>query len=274
MTEQQKKILAIKIGGTEGVDFSRICENAARLHAAGERLVLIHGGSAEANALGTSLGLPPRFITSPSGHVSRYTDSQTMDVFIMAVNGTVNTRLVAGLQEKGINAIGLSGLDGHLIRASRKEAIQSVENGKRRLIRDDYSGKIQSVAVSLLHTLLDAGLVPVIAPIALGQNGEPLNVDADRAAAAVAGALAADTLILLTGVPGLMKKFPDPTTLIKNIDRKDLEQMQTYAEGRMKKKILAAGEAMEQGVRNVLIADGGAEAPIDQALSGNCTWIR
>ncbi len=273
MTEMKKKITVVKIGGTEGVNFSNICENVARLWAEGVALILVHGGSAEANALGTDLNLPPHFITSPSGHVSRYTDLKTMEIFIMAVNGTVNTRLVADLQQKGVNAFGLAGLDGGLIRASRKEAIQSVENGKRRIIRDDYSGKIVSVETSLLQLLLSGGMVPVIAPIALGQNGEPLNVDADRAAAEVAAAMSAETLILLTAVPGLMKKFPDVNTLIRNIERKDLEQMQTYAEGRMKKKVLGAQEALEKGVRNVLIADGSGKDPIDNALAGNCTWI-
>ena len=94
----------------------------------------------------------------------------------MAVNGKVNTQLVSRLQAKGVNAFGLSGLDGKLIRAVRKEAIQSVENGKRRMIRDDYSGKIESVDAVLIRLLLVAGTVPVIAPVAAGQTGEPLNV--------------------------------------------------------------------------------------------------
>ncbi|MHC1772619.1 MAG: [LysW]-aminoadipate kinase [Flexilinea sp.] len=273
MTENSEKITVVKIGGTEGVDFSSICENIARLISAGQTLVLVHGGSAEANQLGIDLNIPPRFITSPSGHTSRYTDLKTMEVFIMAVNGKVNTQLVSRLQAKGVNAFGLSGLDGRLIRAVRKEAIQSVENGKRRMIRDDYSGKIESVDAVLIRLLLAAGTVPVIAPVAAGQTGEPLNVDADRVAAEVAAAISADTLILLTAVPGLMKVFPDESTLIRKIEQKDLPQMQNYAEGRMKKKVLGAQEALEKGVKNVLIADGRVENPIDNALAGNCTWI-
>ncbi|NCB17076.1 MAG: [LysW]-aminoadipate kinase, partial [Synergistales bacterium] len=116
------------------------------------------------------------------------------------------------------NAFGLSGMDGRLIQATRKEAIQSVENGKRRIIRDDFSGKIDTVQADLLHTLLAAEMLPVIAPIAIGKAGEPLNVDADRAAAEVAAAMKADTLILLTAVPGLMKSFPDERTLIKKVE--------------------------------------------------------
>lgn len=273
MTENSEKITVVKIGGTEGVDFSGICGNAARLISAGQILVLVHGGSAEANQLGIDLNIPPRFIISPSGHTSRYTDLKTMEVFVMAVNGKVNTQLVSQLQAKGVNAFGLSGLDGRLIRAVRKEAIQSVENGKRRMIRDDYSGKIESVNTTLIRLLLAAGTVPVIAPVAVGQTGEPLNVDADRVAAEVAAAIGADTLILLTAVSGLLKAFPDESTLIRKIEQKDLPQMQNYAEGRMKKKVLGAQEALEKGVKNVLIADGRVENPIDNALAGNCTWI-
>ena len=265
--------MVVKIGGTEGVDFSRICSNAARLITEDKKLILVHGGSAEANQLGVDLNIPPRFITSPSGHTSRYTDQKTMEVFIMAVNGKVNSRLVSQLQEKGVNAFGLSGMDGRLIQATRKEAIQSVENGKRRIIRDDFSGKIDTVQADLLHTLLAAEMLPVIAPIAIGKAGEPLNVDADRAAAEVAAAMKADTLILLTAVPGLMKSFPDERTLIKKVDRKDITSLQEYAQGRMKNKVLGAQEALEKGVSNVLIADGSVENPIDHALAGNCTWI-
>src|SRR6186997_1416797 len=117
----------------------------------------------------------------------------------------------------GVNAFGLCGLDGKLMQATRKESIQSVENGKRKMIRDDYTGKIETVNQALLCMLLDAGYVPVIAPVAVSGNGEALNVDADRAAAMVASALKAETLILLTAVPGLMRNFPDESTLIRQL---------------------------------------------------------
>ena len=139
MTES---ITVVKLGGTEGVDFSAICADAAELLKNGQKLVLVHGGSAEANALGEALGAPPKFITSPSGYTSRYTDRKTLEIFLMAVNGKVNSLLVEQLQMLGVNAFGLSGLDGRVLRATRKDAIQSVENGKRRMIRDDYTGKI------------------------------------------------------------------------------------------------------------------------------------
>ena len=265
--------LVVKLGGTEGVDFSAICRDAAALLEQGQRLVLVHGGSAEASQLGEALSYPPRFITSPSGFTSRYTDRRTLEIFMMAVNGKLNSLLVEQLQGLGVNALGLSGPDGRLLLATRKEAIQSMENGKRKIIRDDYTGKIESVNTRLLETLLEGGYTPVVAPLALSANGEALNVDADRAAAMIAAALHAGALLLLTAVPGLMRSFPDESTLIRSLPRQRLEEAMQYAEGRMKKKILGAGEALQGGVGRVLIADGRLANPITNALAGNATTI-
>jgi acetylglutamate/LysW-gamma-L-alpha-aminoadipate kinase len=156
----------------------------------------------------------------------------------------------------------------------RKGAIQSVENGKRKIIRDDYTGKIEKVNFSLLKTLLDGSYFPVIAPVAVSEQGEALNVDADRAAAMVASALKAETLVLLTAVPGLMEKFPDESTLIKKLPQAKLPSALDAAQGRMKKKVLGAEEALKGGVGNVIIADGRIQNPISSAISGNGTVIQ
>jgi [amino group carrier protein]-L-2-aminoadipate 6-kinase len=267
-------ITVVKLGGAEGVDFSAVCADAAGLLSQGHTLVFVHGGSAEANALGEALGTPARFITSPSGYTSRYTDRKTLEIFLMAVKGKVNSLLVEQLQRLGINAFGLSGLDGRLMRAARKDSIQSIENGKRLIIRDDYTGKIETVNAALLHTLLDGGYMPVVAPVAVSPAGEALNVDADRAAAMIAAALQAHNLILLTAVPGLMKNFPDETTLIHNLPKNQLASALESAQGRMKKKVLGAEEALQGGVKTVIIADGRIQNPISNALAGNGTVIQ
>lgn len=267
-------ILVVKLGGTEGVDFSAICADAKEWIAKGQKIVFVHGGSAEANALGEALGTPPKFITSPSGYTSRYTNRETLEVFLMAVNGKINSLLVEQLQVMGVNAFGLSGLDGKTLLATRKSSVQSVENGKRKIIRDDYTGKIDNVNAALLRVLLDQGLMPVIAPVAVSHDGEALNVDADRAAAMVASAFGAETLLLLTAVPGLMKKFPDESTLIKNLSKNELAGALEAAQGRMKKKVLGSEEALDGGVGKVIIADGRVAAPISNALAGNGTTIQ
>src|SRR5690349_25178979 len=192
----------------------------------------------------------------------------------MAVNGKVNSLLTEQLQMLGINSFGLSGLDGRLIRATRKDAIQSIENGKRKMIRDDYTGKIVSINTDLLLMLLQAGFLPVIAPVAVSERGEALNVDADRAAAMVASALRAETLLLLTAVPGLMKNFPDESTLIRQLSQSQLAAASEAAQGRMKKKVLGAEEALQGGVSRVIIADGRIQNPISNALAGNGTVIQ
>ena len=267
-------IIVVKLGGTEGVDFSAICKDVAELIAQGQKLVLVHGGSSEANQLGQALGRPPRFITSPSGYTSRYTDRDTLEIFTMAVNGKVNSLLVEQLQMLGVNALGLSGVDGRLLAATRKDSIQSIENGKRIIIRDDYTGKIETVNVDLLNLLLSAGYVPVVAPMAVSAKGEALNVDADRAAAMVGSALKASSLLLLTAVPGLMRNFPDESTLIRQLPQAKLPEALEAAQGRMKKKVLGAEEALKGGVGRVIIADGRIENPITNALSGNGTVIQ
>lgn len=267
-------ITVVKLGGAEGVDFSAICADAKELLAQGKRLVFVHGGSAEANTLGERLGAPPKMITSPSGYTSRYTDRKTLEIFLMAVNGKVNSLLTEQLQMLGVNAFGLCGLDGKLIQAARKDTIQSVENGKRKIIRDDYTGKIETINSELLFMLLNAGYLPVIAPVAVSEKGEALNIDADRAAAMVASALKATHLLLLTAVSGLMKNFPDESTLIRHLPQSELEAASEAAQGRMKKKVLGAAEALKGGVKRVVIADGRVQNPISNALAGNGTVIQ
>ena len=268
------EVIVVKLGGTQGVDFSAICNDAAELLKPGRRFVFVHGGSAEANTLGEALGMPPRMITSPSGYTSRYTDRKTLEIFLMAVNGKVNSLLTEQLQKLKVNAFGLCGLDGNLIQATRKDSIQSMERGKRIIIRDDYTGKIKMVNSELLFMLLNAGYLPVIAPVAVSEKGEALNVDADRAAAMVASALKAEMLILLTAVPGLMKNFPDESTLIRQLSQSQLSAANEAAQGRMKKKVLGAEEALKGGVSRIVIADGRIQNPISNALAGNGTVIQ
>jgi acetylglutamate/LysW-gamma-L-alpha-aminoadipate kinase len=160
------------------------------------------------------------------------------------------------------------------MQATRKDSIQSVENGKRKIIRDDYTGKIGTVNCELLMLLLNAGYLPVIAPVAVSKKGEALNVDADRAAAMVASALKAETLILLTAVPGLMENFPDESTVIRQLPQSQLAAATEAAQGRMKKKVLGAQEALRGGVSRVIIADGRIQTPISKALAGMGTVIQ
>lgn len=266
-------MIVVKVGGGAGIDYDALCADIAGLWAAGRRLVLLHGGSHETNLLAERLGHPPRFVTSPSGYTSRYTDRTTLEIFMMAYAGKVNKLIVERLQRLGVNAVGLSGLDGRLLEGQRKAAIRIVEDGKQKILRDDWTGTVERVNGGLLATLLDGGYLPVVAPLASSVAGEALNVDGDRAAAAVAAALGAEALLLLSNVPGLLGAFPDELSLIRRIARAEVEQYLPVAQGRMKKKVLGAAEALAGGVGRVVMGDARSDRPISRALEGQGTVI-
>lgn len=266
-------MVVIKVGGSAGIDYDALCDDLASLWKAGQRLVLVHGGSDETNKLSEALGHPPRFVTSPSGYTSRYTDRRTLEIFEMVYCGTANKGLVERLQQRGVNAVGISGLDGQLLKGKRKAAIRIIENGRQKVLRDDWTGTIESVNALLLTLLLEHGYLPVIAPLACSEAGEALNVDGDRAAAAIAVALGADTLLLLSNVPGLLRNFPDESTLIPAIGRAEIDSYAQYAEGRMKKKVLGAAEALEHGVGRVVLGDARDPGCVSHALNGAGTVI-
>jgi acetylglutamate/LysW-gamma-L-alpha-aminoadipate kinase len=263
-------MFVIKIGGAEGIGIDTLCTDLAQLYRDGERFIIVHGGSDETNRLAEQLGHPPKFVTSVSGHTSRVTDRRTLEIFMMAT-GAINRRLVEKLQSLGVNAVGLSGLDGRVLEAKRKDAIRVVENGRQRIIRDDWTGTPTRVNTGFLSSLLDAGLVPVIAPLAISEAGEALNIDGDRGAATIAGAMKANSLLLLTNVPGLMRNFPDESSLIRNVPRREIASVAAFAQGRMRKKVLGAEEALAVGVGRVIIADARREHPVSAALGGEGT---
>jgi acetylglutamate/LysW-gamma-L-alpha-aminoadipate kinase len=268
-------MIVIKIGGTNGVNFEAVCADIAAHVKAGQQIVVVHGGSGETNAISEQLGHPPQFVTSPSGFTSRYTDRRTLEIFAMVTTGKISTLIVERLQKLGVNAFSLSGVDGRVMVAKRKEAIRILDpqTGKQRLLRDDYTGKIESVDGRFLARLVELGYTPVVGPLAISPEGDALNVDADRAAAMVAGAVQAEQLIILSNVPGLLRQFPDESTLITHIDKDKVEQSLAFAEGRMKKKVLGASEATRLGVPKVVFADGRVEQPIANALAGRGTVI-
>lgn len=263
----------IKVGGSAGNNYDALCDDLAVLHARGEQFVLVHGGSDETNKLGEATGHPPRFVTSPSGFTSRYTDRRTLELFMMAAGGLVNKSLVERLQARGCNAVGISGLDGRLLEGKRKATIRVVEDGRQKLLRDDWTGTIERVNTALLRALFDGGYLPVVAPLACSEAGEALNVDGDRAAAAIAAALGADALLLLSNVPGLLRNFPDEASLIARIPRAEIDAALPFAEGRMKKKVLGAQEALERGVRRVVLGDARGTDCVSAALAGQGTVI-
>jgi acetylglutamate/LysW-gamma-L-alpha-aminoadipate kinase len=219
------------------------------------------------------LGHPPEFVTSESGFVSRRTDRRTLEIFEMVYCGRLNKMWVEKLQTKGINAVGLSGLDGRIFEGTRKDTLRVRIDGKRMVLRDDWTGTVERVNTRLLELLLGAGYLPVLTPPAASTQGEAINVDGDRAAAVVAAAFHAEALVILSNVPGLLRNFPDEDSLIREIPRSKANDFMQFAEGRMKKKVMGAVEAISEGVQRVIFADGRIESPISKALDGGGTQI-
>ncbi len=265
-------LTVIKIGGGRGVDLAAAAADIAEDVARGEQVIVAHGCSAATDALAAALGEPVRYVTSVAGVRSRYTNARMLEIFLMAAL-RVNADLVQRLQGQGVNALGLSGLDGALLRGPRKEALRIIEDGRQRIIRDDFTGRVERVNAALLHSLLDQGYTPVIAPLALADSGEAVNVDGDRAAAMVAAALGADTLVILSNVPGLLADAQDERTLVTSLGSLEMGRYEALAQGGMRRKLIGAREALQAGVRRVVLADGRAEHPVRAALAGRGTVI-
>jgi [amino group carrier protein]-L-2-aminoadipate 6-kinase len=259
--------LVVKVGGATGNALDPVLDDLARR----SDYILVHGGSERIDRLGASMGRPSEYRTSPSGVVSRRSDAAHLEVLILALAGGVQTELVAALARRGTRALGLSGVDGGLLLARRKEGARAVIDGRTVRVADDRSGTIEHVRADLLRGILAMGLAPVVGPPAITPDGEVVNVDADRAAARVAGAIGAEALVLLTNVPGLLRDRTDPRSVIRSVARSEVDSVLPFAEGRMRKKVLAAQEALDAGVPRVVIGPSSVDAPVERALAGDGT---
>ncbi|ELZ40931.1 acetylglutamate/acetylaminoadipate kinase [Halorubrum saccharovorum DSM 1137] len=269
--------VVVKIGGAKAVDPAGAVGDVAHLAANGRRVVVVHGGSTVVDETIERLGMEPEYVESASGVTGRFTDAETMEAFTMAMAGKLNTELTAQFREAGVDAVGLSGVDGGVLSGPRKSAVRVVEDGKKKIRRGEHSGRIESVNADLLSGLLADGYTPVVSPPMEGKEGDggvtPVNTDADRAAAAVAGALGAD-LVLLTDVAGVYADPDDPDTLIESASTPDeLAAVEAAAEGFMGKKVMAATEALSGGSGRVVVADANVRDPIVAALGGEGTTI-
>ncbi|THE65514.1 acetylglutamate/acetylaminoadipate kinase [Salinadaptatus halalkaliphilus] len=267
----------VKIGGARAVDPEGALSDVAALVDEGEDVVLTHGGSTAVDETLEELGQDPTYVETPGGVVGRFTDENTMDVFKMVMPGKLNTDLVESLQNLDVNAVGLSGTDGKLLEGKRKSAVRVKEDGKKKIKRGDHSGTIESVNADLLETVLAGGYTPVVSVPVLGKEKEggytAVNADADRAGAAIAGALEAD-LVVLTDVSGIYEDPDDESTKIDSASTPEaFEAVKSAAEGFMTKKVMAAEEALEGGAASVTVASANAETPISSALDGEGTTL-
>lgn len=265
-------MITIKIGGSVVDNLHPSTISDIKKVAEKEGVILVHGGGKEVTKTTEMLGKEPKFVVSPGGIKSRYTDLETAEIFTMVMSGKINKTIVRLLQKNGINAIGLSGVDGKILQAERKKKLVIVnEKGRKQVIDGGYTGKITEVNAKFLRTLLDMGLTPVISPIAVSEEFDFLNVDGDRAAAYVAGKIQSDKVLFITNVDGLLMN----DKLVKNLTLAEAKEILPKIGFGMEKKILAATEALEMGVKEALIGNGQKENPISSAIShDNCTVIQ
>jgi [amino group carrier protein]-L-2-aminoadipate 6-kinase len=265
-------MILIKAGGGKNVNWETIGRDLAS-YGSDESFVVVHGASVLRDEIAARLSVPVRTVVSPSGVPSVYTDDQAIEVFLMAYAGVANKNIVAALQRCGLNAVGLTGVDGRLWQAKAKKDLMVRENGKTLLLRNNRTGRVERTNASLVRLLSDNGYLPVICAPAISEEGDIVNTDNDWASAVMAGDLGIKKAVYLFEAPGLLSDAKNPETLIPRIDRARIDEHMTFAEGRMKKKLLGAKRALEAGVGAVYFGDGRIENPIRSALDGKGTVI-
>jgi acetylglutamate kinase len=244
------KIFVIKAGGAVFADEEStrtLIEQVAILHQVGIKVVLVHGGGPQLDDVQSALGIETRMVAG-----RRVTDSETIGVTAMVLNGSINTRILAICRELAIEAIGISGVDAGLIRAHKRPPV-SISQGSGEMVDYGFVGDIDAVNGAVLNKLLDNGLMPVVSPLSADSHGTLLNINADTVAAAIGGALSAEKLVLCTGAPGILEHLEDPSSVISYTDVKGLAALrdQGCLQGGMLPKASAIEAAIRGGVRRV-----------------------
>jgi acetylglutamate kinase len=243
----KNKVFVIKAGGDAFLTHETtraLMEQIGILHQVGIRVVLVHGGGPQSTALAKRLGLETQMVEG-----RRVTDAQTLEVSTMVLNGEINTRIVAVCRALGIPAIGLSGVDGGLIKATKRPPVQvagqTVDYG--------FVGDILGLDTSILVKQLDNDLVPIVSPLSADDHGTVLNINADTVAAMIACELKAEKFIMATGAPGILESLEDPRSLISYVDRAGLRRLRDEGKlsGGMLPKVAAIERALSCGVPRV-----------------------
>ncbi|HYI46556.1 MAG TPA: acetylglutamate kinase [Actinomycetota bacterium] len=245
----RNQVVVVKIGGA-ALDDERlariVAEDLALMALVGIRLVVVHGGGPQVSEAMTDAGLEPTFVGG-----LRVTDEKAMELVRRVLLGSINSALVSRLQSTGLNPVGLSGSDGGLLEAEQIGGPEGQDLGR--------VGGVVSVRPDLANSLLDDGYTPVIASIAPGMDGNPLNVNADAVAGAIAAALGATKLVFLTNVEGLYRDLGDSGSLVSELKLEELKAMVSDLSSGMRPKAEAAVTALASGVGKVHILDGRVE---------------
>lgn len=247
----------VKLGGDVLADrhqLDQVAEQLALLASLSIRLVVVHGGGPQASALSRRLGHEPQMVAG-----RRVTDDAALEVVTMVYRGLLSTQLVSALHRAGVQAVGLSGVDGELVAARRRPPVPvRDDDGTERVVDYGHVGDIDRVNPLVVHALLDARFVPVVSSLAGDSDGNVYNVNADTVAESLAIALQAHKLIFLTGVPGVLRDRNDVSTLVTFADPDDLAELMASGAlaGGMRPKVEACIRAATGGVERTHIIDG------------------
>jgi acetylglutamate/LysW-gamma-L-alpha-aminoadipate kinase len=263
-------MIIVKLGGGREINIEGIVKDLAELD---QKFILIHGANAIRDEIAEKLGKPTRVVTSVSGYSSVFSNEDAIDAIMMGYSGIKNKRIVELCQRNGINAVGLSGIDGRLIQGERNKGIR-VRKGEKVMILRDYSGKPKRVNKELIQLLLDHGYTPVICIPITDENNVAINSENDDIVNVLQEAFQADTILQLIEAPGYLENKDDENSLIQTITGDELKDREAQVEGRMKRKVLALRKLRDYGAKKVIISDGRVEHPIKDALDGKGTTIQ
>ncbi|HMS66428.1 MAG TPA: [LysW]-aminoadipate kinase [Ignavibacteria bacterium] len=263
-------MIIVKIGGGKEINTEGIIKDLSKC---GEKFIIIHGANYVRDELAVQLGKTKKTITSVSGYTSVFSDETAIDLMMMAYSGLKNKRIVELCQQNGINAVGLSGLDGKVISGKRNQGIRSKEDGKVKIVRD-FSGKPKEINSDLLNLLMDNGYTPVLCVPIIDENNFAINSENDDIVNVLQSALKAEKIIQMIEAPGFLDDKDDPDSLIKNLTKSELFEKEEKTEGRMKRKMHALRKLFEEGAAEVYISDGRTEHPFDDAVLGKGTLIK
>ena len=260
----------VKVGGGEAVNLAGVADDLASIEVP---CVVVLGANAVRDRVAVRLGAPPRVLTSVSGHASVFSDETALDLIMMAYSGLRSKRFVELCQRRGVDAVGLSGIDGRTVQGARNRGIRVREGGKT-LIRRDLSGKPRAVNTALLRTLLDGGYTPVLTIPIADEKGCAINSENDDIVTVLQAALGAERIVQLIEAPGFLEDAGDPESVVPAMSRAELERREAQVAGRMRRKMLALRGLFEAGATEVVIGDGRVEHPLRAALGGDGTVIR
>lgn len=259
----------VKIGGGADINLEGIARDLAGFDAP---FVVVHGANALRDEVAARLGIETRVLTSVSGYSSVYSDRDAIDLILMAYAGLRNKQIVALCQQQGINAVGLSGLDGRMIEGRRNRGIRVREGGKT-LLKRDLSGKPVSVNHELLRLLLERGYAPVLCIPIIDEQHSAINSENDDIVNVLQGSLHATCIVQLIEAPGFLDDPEDPRSVVARMTPAEVAMREQRVSGRIKRKMLALRRLTESAPVKVVIADGRGEHPIAEALAGKGTVI-